>query len=139
PVYLTGHHYFALTYFRMMDDGDFMKFRYAQLRMFYHLQACIVDPRCLGQLFGKSRRTGFTYCILAILLNWSTSRRNTKFGMMSKTGDDGQEAFLKLTYAYQSLPFWFRPIVQGKMDSTSHLFFSAPADNSKAAKKQKKG
>lgn len=138
-VYLTGHNYFALTYFRMMDDGDFMKFRYAQLNMFYHLQACIVDPRCLGQLFGKSRRTGFTYCILAILLNWATSRRNNKFGMMSKTGEDGEEAFMKVSYAFQSLPFWFRPIVQGKADSTSHLFFSVPADNSKAAKKQKKG
>lgn len=138
-IYLTGHNYFALTYFRMMDDGDFMKFRYAQLNMFYHLQACIVDPRCLGQLFGKSRRTGFTYCILAILLNWATSRRNNKFGMMSKTGEDGEEAFMKVSYAFQSLPFWFRPIVQGKADSTSHLFFSVPADNSKAAKKQKKG
>lgn len=135
-VYLTGHHYFALTYFRMLDDGDFMKFRYAQMNMFYHLQACIVDPRCLGQLFGKSRRTGFTYAILAILLNWSTSRRNAKFGIMSKTGDDGQEAFMKYSYAFQSLPFWFMPIVQGKQDSTSHLHFSAPADNSKSAKKK---
>lgn len=139
PVYLTGHHYFALTYFRMLDDGDFMKFRYAQLYMFYHLQACIVDPRALGQLFGKSRRTGFTYVVLAILLNWATSRKNAKFGMMSKTGDDGEEAFMKVSYAFQSLPFWFRPIVQGKEDSSSHLFFSVPADNSKEAKKKKKG
>lgn len=139
PVYLTGHHYFHMTYFRMMDDGDFPKFRYAQLHMFYHLQACIVDPRCLGQLFGKSRRTGFTYCVLALLLNDSTSVRNGKYGMMSKTGTDGEEAFLKLNYAFQSLPFWFRPIVQGKIDSTSHLFFSAPADNSKTAKKERRG
>lgn len=139
PVYLTGHHYFALTYFRMLDDGGFMKFRYAQLTMFYHLQACIVDKRCLGQLFGKSRRTGFTYVILAILLNWATSVRNGKFGMMSKTGTDGQEAFLKIAYALRSLPFWFKPIIQGKEDSPSSFTFSAPADNSKEAKKNKKG
>lgn len=139
PVYLTGHQYFAMAYMRMLDDGDFMKFRYAQLYMFYHLQACIVDPRCLGQLFGKSRRTGFTYCIIAILLNWSTSIKNGKYGMMSKTNTDGEETFLKFTYAFRSLPFWFKPIVQGKEDSTSHYYFSAPADNSKAAKKQKKG
>lgn len=138
-VYLTGNQYFALTYFRMMDDGDFMNFRYAQLYMFYHMEACIRDPRCLGQLFGKSRRTGFTYCVLAILLNWCTSRRNGKYGMMSKTGVDGEEAFMKISYAFQNLPFWFRPIVQGKIESTSHLFFSAPADNSKAAKKAKTG
>lgn len=139
PVYLTGNHYFALTYFRMLDDGDFMKFRYAQLKMFYHLEACIVDPRCLGQLFGKSRRTGFTYVILAILLNHSTMKRNNKLGMMSKTGTDGQEAFLKYAYALRSLPFWFKPIIQGKEDSPASFTFSAPADNSKEAKKQKKG
>ena len=138
PVYLTGNHYFALTYFRMLDDGDFMKFRYAQLKMFYHLQACIVDPRSLGQLFGKSRRTGFTYVVLAILLNASTMKRNNKLGMMSKTGTDGQEAFLKYAYALRSLPFWFKPIIQGKEDSPSGFTFSAPADNSKEAKKQKK-
>ena len=139
PVYLTGNHYFALTYFRMLDDGDFMKFRYAQLKMFYHLEACIVDPRCLGQLFGKSRRTGFTYVILAILLNHSTMKRNNKLGLMSKTGTDGQEAFLKYAYALRSLPFWFKPIIQGKEDSPASFTFSAPADNSKEAKKQKKG
>ena len=138
PVYLTGNHYFALTYFRMLDDGDFMKFRYAQLKMFYHLQACIVDPRCLGQLFGKSRRTGFTYVVLSILLNYSTIKRNNKLGMMSKTGTDGQEVFLKYAYALRSLPFWFKPIIQGKEDSPSSFTFSAPADNSKEAKKRKK-
>ena len=138
PVYLTGNHYFALTYFRMLDDGDFMKFRYAQLKMFYHLQACIVDPRSLGQLFGKSRRTGFTYVVLSILLNGSTMKRNNKLGLMSKTGTDGQEAFLKYAYALRSLPFWFKPIIQGKEDSPSGFTFSAPADNSKEAKKQKK-
>lgn len=139
PTYITGHMYFALSYFQMMDDGDYMKYREAQRDMFYHLQACIVDPRCLGQLFGKSRRTGFTYCVLAILANWATSRKNAKFGMMSKTGLDSSEAFMKLAYGIRALPFWFKPIIQGKEDSTSGFTFSAPADNSKEAKKKKKG
>ncbi len=137
PVYLTGNHYFALTYCKMLDDGGFMQFRYAQLYMFYHLEACIVDKRCLGQLFGKSRRTGFTYVVLFILLNWATSQRNGKFGMMSKTGADGQEAFSKISYSFLNLPFWMRPVVQGKLDSPKELFFGAPMNNSKEAKKKK--
>lgn len=137
PVYLTGNMYFALTYGKMLDNGDFMDFRYAQLNMFYHIEACIVDKRCLGQLFGKSRRTGFTYVVLFILLNWATSQRNGKFGMMSKTGTDSQEAFSKISYAFLNLPFWMRPVVQGKMDSTKELYFGAPMDNSKEAKKKK--
>lgn len=135
PVYLTGHHYFALQWCVMLDNGGFMDFRYAQLNMFYHLEACIVDKRCLGQLFVKSRRTGFTYAILCILMNQSTTTANAKYGMTSKSGDDVQEAFDKFSYMFLSLPFYFRPVVKGKEDSPSELFFGKPSNNSKEAKK----
>ena len=91
PIYLTGHHYFAMQWGQMLDNGGYMDFRYAQLKMFYHLEACIVDNRSLGQLFLKSRRTGFTYIILSILLNMSTGQKNGKYGMTSKSGDDVEE------------------------------------------------
>jgi len=134
-VYLTGHHYFALQWCLMLDNGGYMDFRYAQLNMFYHLQACIVDKRCLGQLFVKSRRTGFTYAVLAVLLNQSTVTANGKYGMTSKSGDDVQEAFDKFSYMFLSLPFYFRPVVRGKEDSPNELFFGKPSNNSKEAKK----
>jgi hypothetical protein len=138
PVYLTGNHYFALQWCKMLDNGQFMNFRYAQLYMFYHLEACIVDKRCLGQVFLKSRRTGFTYIVLAILLNMSTGTANAKYGMTSKSGDDVQEAFDKFSYMFLSLPFFFRPVVKGKEDSPSELFFGKPSNNSKEAKKSRK-
>ena len=138
PVFLTGNHYFALQWCKMLDNGGFMNFRYAQLMMFYHLEACIVDKRCLGQLFLKSRRTGFTYIVLAILLNMSTTTANAKYGMTSKSGDDVQEAFDKFSYMFLSLPFFFRPVVKGKEDSPNELFFGKPSNNSKEAKKARK-
>lgn len=134
-VYLTGNHWWALQYCKMLDNGGYMDFRYAQLDMMYHLEACIVDKRCLGQLFVKSRRTGFTYIVLAILLNMSTTKKNGKYGMTSKSGDDVQEAFDKFSYMFLSLPFYFRPVVRGKEDSPSELFFGKPSNNSKDAKK----
>jgi len=137
-TYLTGNHYWALQWCKMLDNGSYMDFRYAQLNMFYHLEACIVDKRCLGQLFVKSRRTGFTYTVLAILLNMSTSTKNGKYGMTSKSGDDVQEAFDKFSYMFLSLPFYFRPVVRGKEDSPSELFFGKPSNNSKEAKKARK-
>jgi hypothetical protein len=136
-VYLTGNHYFALQWCKMKDDGKYMSFRYAQLRMFYHLEACIVDKRCLGQVFLKSRRTGFTYVILSILQNMSTSIGNAKYGMTSKSGDDVQEAFDKFSYMFLSLPFFFRPVVKGKEDSNARLDFAKPSENSKEAKKRR--
>ena len=135
PVYLTGHHYFALQWVTMLDNGGFMDFRYAQLNMFYHMQACITDKRCLGQLFVKSRRTGFTYAVLAVLLNEATITCNGKYGMTSKSGDDVQEAFDKFSYMFLSLPFYLRPVVRGKEDSPNELFFGKPSNNSKEAKK----
>jgi hypothetical protein len=134
-VYLTGHHYFALQWCAMLDNGGYMDFRVAQLKMFYHIQACITDKRCLGQLFVKSRRTGFTYAVLCVLLNQATTTPNSKFGMTSKSGDDVQEAFDKMSYMFLSLPFYFRPVVRGKEDSPNELFFGKPSNNSKEAKK----
>lgn len=67
-VYIPGDYYFALQWCKMKDDGAYMNFRYAQLNMFYHMKACDVDKRCLGQLFVKSRRTGFTYVELFRML-----------------------------------------------------------------------
>lgn len=138
PVFLTGNHYFALQWCMMLDNGGFMDFRYAQLDMFYHLEACIIDKRSLGQLFLKSRRTGFTYIVLAILLNMSTSTVNAKYGMTSKSGDDVQEAWDKFSYMFLSLPFFFRPVVKGKEDSPNELFFAKPSNNSKEHKKARK-
>lgn len=137
PVYLTGRHYFALQWCKMLDNGGYMDFRYAQLRMFYHLEACIVDNRCLGENFVKSRRTGFTYIIESILLGDATSTANAKYGMTSKTGTDAEEAFEKLSYMFLELPFFFRPVVKGKEDSLNELFFGKPSDMSKEAKKKR--
>lgn len=137
-VYLTGNHYFALQWCQMFDNGEYMAFRYAQLEMFYHLEACIVDKRCLGQLFLKSRRTGFTYAVLFILLNMSTSKRNGKFGMTSKSGTDVEEAWDKFSYAFLNLPFFFRPVVKGREDSPTNLFFGKPSNNTKEFKKSRK-
>ena len=136
PTYLTGNHYWALQWCKMLDDGQYMQYREVQRNLFYFLEATIVDTNCLGTLLGKSRRTGFTYAVLSILLNWGTSTKNAQYGMMSKSGADGEEAFSKLSYMFLSLPFWLRPIVRGRMDSTKELLFSQPLDSSKKSKKE---
>jgi hypothetical protein len=137
PVYLTGHHYFALQWCKMIDTGGYMNFRYAQLNMFYHIQGCLVDDRSLGQLFVKSRRTGFTYILLSVILNLSTSTRNNPFGMTSKSDTDAKKAFLKFRYMLLSLPFFFTPLIRGKLDSPKEFEFANPLSNSKEAKKSR--
>lgn len=137
PVYLTGNMYFALQWVKMLDTGGYMNFRYAQLNMFYHLEGCIIDERSLGQLFVKSRRTGFTYIVLSIMLNASTSVTNANFGMTSKSDDDAKKAFLKYRYMLINLPFYFLPLIKGKIDSPKLFEFGTPLSNTKEFKKSK--
>ncbi len=85
--------------------------------MFYHTEACVIDDRCLGQFFCKSRRTGYTYEKIFRMLNEATSINNANFGITSKSDDDAKKAFKKLSYAFVNLPFFFRPVVKSKEDS----------------------
>ena len=133
-VYLTGVHWFALQHGQMLDNGGYMDFRYAQLKIQYHQEACFRDPRCLGEVFIKSRRTGFTYIVLFRLLEEATRRRNGRYGMTSKSGDDVEEAFMKFSYAFVELPFYFQPVVKGKIESQKKIEFGKPPDTTREAK-----
>lgn len=137
PTYLTGNHYFAMQWCKMLDTGGYMNYRHAQANMFYHLEACIVDERCLGQLFVKSRRTGFTYVILCIMLNASTGTRNNNFGITSKSDADAKKAFLKYRYMLLNIPFFFMPLIKGKLDSPKEFEFASPLSNTRETKKSK--
>lgn len=134
PVYLTGHAYFGLQWGKMRDNGGYMDFRHAQLDMYYFAEACIRDARCLGEFFVKSRRTGFTYVTLTIMLNDATSTRNVNLGLTSQNDEDAKRAFQKFAYMFRNLPFFFRPVVKGAVDSDKILEFALPSDKSKAAK-----
>ncbi len=136
PVYLTGAHYFALQWCMLKDDRyvGYMAYRHAQRNMFYHTEACVLDPRCLGQFFTKSRRTGYTYEKIFRMLHEATSTKNANFGITSKSDEDAKKAFKKLSYAFLNLPFFFRPVVKSKEDSDVKLEFAKPSSNSKLSK-----
>jgi len=137
PEWITGTHYQGLQHIQMLDTGSYKEFRKAQQNMYYFALACIVDPRSVGMLFVKGRRTGFTEVILDHLDDFSTSEKNALFGMTSKTGSDSQEAFLKYSYGIQNLPFFFIPVVKGKIDDRNKMEFGKVSDSSKTAKKKK--
>lgn len=138
-VYLTGSHYFALNWCILKDERfvGYMGFRHAQKLMFYHTEACVLDQRCIGQFFVKSRRTGFTYEKLFRMLNEATSTNKANFGLTSKSDEDAKKAFRKLSYAFLNLPFFFRPVVKGKEDSDVRLEFAKPSNNSNLSKKNR--
>ena len=133
-VYITGTQWMGLQWNKMLDTGGYKDFRMAQRDMYLFGKACILDPRCVGELFVKGRRTGFTEEKIDYLVDDSTSTKNALFGITSKTGDDAQEAFLKYSYVVQNLPFFFIPVVKGKIDDRNKMEFGKVSDSSKASK-----
>lgn len=136
-VYLTPEHYMGMQWNQMADTGSYKEFRMAQANMYYFAKACLIDRRCIGMFFTKGRRTGFTEMALDHLVQLSTTTKNQKIGITSKSDTDAMVAFQKYSYVIQNLPFFFQPIVKGKIDDIKKMVFGKPSDNSRAAKKTK--
>lgn len=108
PTYITGGHYFYLQHFRI--DVGAPKYREASRAWYYFWEACVVDKRCMGMIFCKSRRVGFSYMAASEILNRGTRTASALFGVISKTNKDGASLFTKkLVPAWKSLWEPFKP------------------------------
>lgn len=136
PTWVTGAHYMGLQWNEMIETGGYKEFRKAQCNLYYFALATMLDERCVGMIFCKGRRSGFTEMALDHFVDKSTSVKNRKFGITSKTEDDAEVAFLKYSHTIQNLPFFFRPVVQGKIDDKKKMLFGKPSDNTKTAKQK---
>ena len=137
PTFLTGRHWFQLQWGRMKDGNIYPDYRDAQKLIAYHKEACYIHNMCLGQIFLKSRQTGYTYGIISDSLEMATATQNIQNGLTSMTEGDAEKGFGKMTYMYQELPFFFQPIVKGRVDSPTKLEFGKPSDATKEFKKKK--
>lgn len=136
-VYVTPEHYMGMQWNQMADTGGYKDFRMAQAKMYYFAKACLIDTRSVGMFFTKGRRTGFTEMVIDHLVHASTSVKNFKGGITSKSDTDASVAFLKYSYVVQNLPFFFQPVIKGKIDDVKKMAFGKPSDNSKASKKNR--
>ena len=123
-TYLTGDHYFYLNWFQI--DSGYPDYRDRDRRWFYHWQLCDEDEQCLGQMYGKLRRDGYSYRCDSILLNRARKTFNANYGIVSKTGEDAKEMFNKLVHGFMELPSFFKPQVQSAEDVKKELVFKTP-------------
>ena len=127
-TYITGTHYFMLQWIKIDGSfyGDYLAF---QRKLFIHAEACKVDPRCVGQLFTKCRRSGYTNMAVATLLAEGTMVQDKVLGIMSKTGSDARDnVFMKKVVSmYRHFPFFFKPIQDGSTNPRVELAFREPA------------
>ena len=127
PTYITGRHYMMLQWTRM--DIGYPSFLSFQRDIFLHLAACEADPRCIGQLYTKCRRSGYTNICSAVLLDEATQVKDKLLGIQSKTGKDAQENIFmkKVVYMFRHYPFFFKPIQDGTTNPRMELAFREPS------------
>ena len=127
PTYITGRHYMMLQWTRL--DVGYPYFLNFQREIYLHMAACESDPRCIGQLYTKCRRSGYTNICSAVLVDEATQVKDKLMGIQSKTGKDAQENIFmkKVVYMFRHYPFFFKPIQDGTTNPRMELAFREPS------------
>jgi len=126
-TYITGRHYMMLQWTKL--DIGYPYFLNFQRDIFLHMAACEADPRCIGQLYTKCRRSGYTNICSAVLVDEATQVKDKLMGIQSKTGKDAQENIFmkKVVYMFRNYPFFFKPIQDGTTNPRMELAFREPS------------
>lgn len=127
PTYLTGRNYMFLQWSKI--DIGYPSYLSFQRDIFLHLAACEIDERCLGQIYTKCRRSGYTNICSSILVDEGTQVKDKLIGIQSKTGKDAQENIFmkKVVNIFKNYPFFFKPIQDGTTNPRMELAFREPS------------
>ena len=127
PTYITGRHYMLLQWSKL--DIGYPYYLAFQREIFLHMAACEADPRCIGQLYTKCRRSGYTNICSAVLVDEGSQVKDKLLGIQSKTGKDAQENIFmkKIVPIFRSYPFFFKPIQDGTTNPRMELAFREPS------------
>ncbi len=132
PTYLTGSHYMYLQWTKI--DVGYPEFREANRIFFIFWEACKADNRCFGMCYLKIRRSGFSFMGAAESVNQATLAKDSRIGVLSKTGSDAKKLFTdKIVPISTNYPFFFKPIQDGMDKPKTELAYRVPA--SKITKK----
>ena len=115
-------------------DVGYPDYREANRIFFLYWEACKADNRCFGLDYLKIRRSGFSFMGSSECVNTGTLVRDSRVGILSKTGSDAKKMFTdKVVPIANRLPFFFKPIQDGMDKPKTELAFRIPA--SKITKK----
>jgi hypothetical protein len=126
PVYITGAHYMYLQWTSI--DVGYPDFREANRILFLFWEACKADKRSFGMIYLKIRRSGFSFMSSSECVNTGTLVKDSRVGILSKTGSDAKKMFTdKVVPINSRLPFFFKPIMDGMDKPKTELAFRIPA------------
>lgn len=126
PTYIPGNHYMYLQWTKI--DVGHPEYREANRVFFLFWEACIADTRSFGMCYLKNRRSGFSFMSSAELVNTATLARDSRLGILSKTGQDAKKMFTdKVVPISNNYPFFFKPIMDGMDKPKTEIAYRLPA------------
>jgi len=126
PTYITGTHYMYLQWTKI--DVGLPDFRESNRIFFIFWEATKADNRSFGMCYLKNRRSGFSFMSSAETSNTGTIVRDSRIGILSKTGSDAKKMFTdKVVPIVRNYPFFFKPIQDGMDNPKTELAFRVPA------------
>jgi hypothetical protein len=133
-TYITGLHYFYVNYWTL-ENGEAPEYRDCDRRYFCFYDYCRKQPHIYGIIRSKKRREGATSQATATLVRQAITQKKAFCGIVSKTGKDAKDCFIKMVQpGFRALPIFLKPRVQDA-ESKTELFFLAR----KSQVKRKKG
>ena len=126
PTYITGTHYMYLQWTKI--DIGLPDFRESNRIFHIYWEASKADNRSFGMCYLKNRRSGFSFMSSAEICNTGTMVRDSRIGILSKTGPDAKKMFTdKVVPIVRNYPFFFKPIQDGMDNPKTELAFRVPA------------
>jgi hypothetical protein len=126
PNYITGSHYVYLNWTKI--DVGAPDFRQANRIFYYFWEACKADKRSYGMCYLKNRRSGFSFMASSETVNLATTSKDSRFGVLSKTGADAKKMFTdKIVPISINYPFFFKPIQDGMERPKTELSYKIPS------------
>jgi len=126
PTYITGAHYMYLQWTSI--DVGYPDYREANRILYIFWEACKADKRSFGMVYLKIRRSGFSFMSSSECVNTGTLVKDSRVGILSKTGSDAKKMFTdKVVPINSRLPFFFKPIMDGMDKPKTELAFRIPA------------
>jgi len=126
PTYVTGSHYMYLQWTKI--DVGHPEFREANRIFYIYWEACKADTRSFGMCYLKNRRSGFSFMSSSEIVNQATITRDSRFGIVSKTGADAKKMFTdKVVPISSHYPFFFKPVQDGMDKPKTELAYRVPA------------
>jgi len=125
-TYITGTHFMYLQWSKI-DIGK-PDFRESNRLFFIFWEACKADARSYGMCYLKNRRSGFSFMSSAEIVNLATISSDSRFGVLSKSGQDAKKMFTdKVVPISVNYPFFFKPIQDGMDRPKTELAYRVPA------------